>query len=174
MEPRKLKGKKEMSSLTQEKQEIPEKSKYPVYFDLRNYIRWQPPKNQGYCAASWAFAAVGSLEGFWNKNKLGIPGTTFSEQQLVDCDLNNQGCKGGSTIITWAYVKNKEALTTDKFLPYVVNQEVCTIKKEHTVVGIKDSFTLSPEDEEGMAHEIYMTGPLAHSFYVIPDEFVFY
>jgi len=53
--------------------------------------------DQGDCGACWAFAAVGAVEGFHAIQTGSILG--FSEQQLIDCDLNNRGCGGG-----WPYL----------------------------------------------------------------------
>jgi len=53
--------------------------------------------DQGSCGACWAFAAVAAVEGFHAIQTGSILG--FSEQQLIDCDLNNRGCGGG-----WPYL----------------------------------------------------------------------
>ncbi len=34
---------------------------------------------------------------------------TFSEQQLVDCDPNNNGCNGGWYTSAWSYLKGGSA-----------------------------------------------------------------
>ena len=105
-----------------------EKGRRPYVYDWRTYELWTEPKNQGYCAASWAFSAVGVLEGYWTKNRLGIPKMTFSEQQLIDCDNknSNRGCNKGMARIVWVFLKDTSGLTSDKFLPYIaVTNPLC-------------------------------------------------
>ena len=56
-------------------------------------------KNQGSCGSCWTFSTTGSLEGFYylSGNEL----TSFSEQNIVDCDFISNydggelGCSGG-------------------------------------------------------------------------------
>merc|ERR1719261_1023709 len=52
-----------------------------------------PVKNQGSCGSCWAFATTGSFEGAFQI--AGNPLTAFSEQMLVSCDTNDDGCNGG-------------------------------------------------------------------------------
>ena len=52
------------------------------------------------CASSWAFSTVGTLEALaaisGNKAELSV-------QQLIDCDLANNGCAGGWSYKGYAY-----------------------------------------------------------------------
>lgn len=50
-------------------------------------------KNQGSCGSCWAFGAVGSLEGVY-KRETGVL-RAFSEQQVLDCTYDRDGCQGG-------------------------------------------------------------------------------
>ena len=66
-------------------------------------------KDQGYCGSCWAFSTIGALEGayFAKYGKL----LTFSEQQLIDCDTDqddfwgdrNKGCDGGNMFRAMPY-----------------------------------------------------------------------
>ena len=49
--------------------------------------------HQGKCGSCWAFSAVGNLESqnmIVNNEEI-----ILSEQQLVDCDKKDNGCRGG-------------------------------------------------------------------------------
>lgn len=66
-----------------------------------------PVKYQGQCLASYAFSAVGALEGLsviYYSNK-----QEYSVQQVVDCSQNfgNNGCYNGRMDNTFNYVAAK-------------------------------------------------------------------
>src|ERR1039457_4330807 len=66
----------------------------PSYWDWREHNGVTPVKNQGNCGSCWAFSTVGTMEAVI----LIASGTTvdLSEQQLVSCDNNYNGCGGGN------------------------------------------------------------------------------
>ncbi|CAL5979177.1 Cathepsin_B [Hexamita inflata] len=56
-------------------------------------------RDQGVCGSSWAFSAVGSFSDNRCINKLDQQRIQYSEQYMVSCDTENQGCAGGQ--LTW-------------------------------------------------------------------------
>jgi len=87
-------------------------------------------KDQGQCGSCWSFSTTGCLEGIWKIQ--GNTLTSFSEQQLLDCDyklLKNKACNGG--LPTWAYdyymngTGTAQAYTESAY-PYTASRGTCT------------------------------------------------
>jgi xylem cysteine proteinase len=72
--------------------EATEGVKDPQNVDWTSKMR--PVRNQGGCGSCWAFTTMSVVEGHYNI-KVGPLTDWFSTQQLVDCDLTNNGCNGG-------------------------------------------------------------------------------
>ena len=64
------------------------------------------PKNQARCGSCWAFSTNGALEAafaiFKNEKDLDL-----SEQELVDCSKENNGCGGGLMSLAYDYILEK-------------------------------------------------------------------
>jgi len=73
-------------------------------------------KDQAQCGSCWAFSTTGSLEGaFAIKNgKL----TSFSEEQLVECDKVDDGCNGGLMDNGFKFITKNGGLCTEESYPY--------------------------------------------------------
>ncbi|KAK1427699.1 hypothetical protein QVD17_16392 [Tagetes erecta] len=86
-------------------------------------------KGQGGCGSCWAFAAVVAVEGIHaiRTGKL----EKFSEQQLVDCDIegDNKGCDGGLLEPAFQYIIKNGGLTRAANYPYVGKKETCDKSK---------------------------------------------
>jgi len=83
-----------------------------------------PIKNQGQCGSCWAFSTTGSVEGaYWKKHgEL----KSFSEQQLVDCDTQqDQGCNGGLMDNAFQYIKSGNPLMLEDDYSYRGRQSTC-------------------------------------------------
>jgi C1A family cysteine protease len=74
------------------------------------------PKNQGKCGSCWAFSSTGALEGAWQiaTGKL----VSFSEQQLIDCSKENDGCQGGGMDAAFEFLKGHRAVCTEESYSY--------------------------------------------------------
>jgi len=69
-------------------------------------------KNQGGCASSWAFAAIGALE--CQLKRFSGQLKSLSVQQIVSCDKDSAyGCRGGTLLSAFRYAKNGIALEAD-------------------------------------------------------------
>lgn len=54
---------------------------------------------------------------------------SLSEQELVDCDNDNQGCDGGLMENAFGFIKSNNGITTETTYPYQAKDESCDKKK---------------------------------------------
>jgi len=84
-----------------------------------------PVKNQGQCGSCWAFSTTGSMEGahFIKTGSL----ISFSEQQIVDCDIkgDDQGCNGGLMDNAFKWIKSNGGVCKEADYPYKGRQGGC-------------------------------------------------
>jgi len=81
-----------------------------------------PVKNQGQCGSCWSFSTTGALEGAYFI-KTGVL-SSFSEQQLVDCDRrihggSNNGCDGGLMDNAFKWIGGNNGLCVEDEYPYL-------------------------------------------------------
>ena len=115
-----------------------------------------PIKNQGQCGSCWAFSTTGSLEGayFLKTGTL----TSFSEQNLVDCDTKvDQGCNGGLMDDAFDFIHTNKGLCMEASYPYTGTSGTCNKKckkvagatvKKHTDVGKTQKALMSALDKQ--------------------------
>ena len=116
-----------------------------------------PVKDQGQCGSCWSFSTTGALEGIYAI----ITGelTSFSEQQLVDCDTlrnggRDHGCNGGLMDNAFDWISSNGGLCTEAEYPYVSGTtkkagtcvESCTNVKESQTAGFVDVTPSSDAD----------------------------
>jgi len=112
----------------------------PASVDWRTKGAVTPIKNQGSCGSCWSFSTTGVLEGF-NFIKSGTL-TSFSEQQIVDCDNNDYGCDGGWPYDALLYAA-ANGLETESEYPYTGEDGTCKYNKNNAqVVNTGYSFIL--------------------------------
>jgi len=145
--------------------------------DLPDSIDWRskgavtPVKNQGQCGSCWAFSATGLLEGFnfINKGEL----VSFSEQQIVDCDTNqNEGCNGGWPYLAVEYAA-ENGIETESDYPYTAKDGKCKFQKSKAV-KVANGYSFVPT---ASAHELKAAlakGPVAVLIEADQQAFQFY
>jgi KDEL-tailed cysteine endopeptidase len=122
--------------------EILDTTTAPASIDWRKNGAVNGVKDQGQCGSCWAFSTVASLEGahFVKTGKL----VDLSEQQLVDCSTENDGCDGGSMDTAFDYT-SKTPLTTEAKYPYKAQDGNCK-KNLKGIVGSTGHTDVAPNN----------------------------
>ena len=109
-----------------------------------------PVKNQKQCGSCWAFSTTGSVEGAFQI--AGNPLTSFSEEELVECDHVDDGCQGGLMDNGFKYVE-ESGLCTESAYPYTSGSGVrgtCKKSKCSTAVTVKGFKDVPARDEDAL------------------------
>ncbi|GJM91681.1 hypothetical protein PR202_ga08083 [Eleusine coracana subsp. coracana] len=126
----------------------------PISVDWRNKTCGTGPclppvKSQGRCGSCWAFAAVGAVE-----SRYAIQGARdnrglldLSEQELVDCDNNEHGCKGGSQNYAFDYIA-KKGISSEADYPYTDTNGTCQAASKPRVDLIVRGYETVPRYDE--------------------------
>ncbi|KAL0877010.1 hypothetical protein Bca101_026715 [Brassica carinata] len=104
-------------------------------------------KYQGNCRGCWAFSTVGAVEGL---NKI-VTGelVTLSEQDLINCNKENNGCGGGKVETAYEFIVKNGGLRTNHDYPYKAVNGVCeaSLKANNKNVMI-DGYEILPANDE--------------------------
>ena len=111
--------------------------------DWRDKNKVSSVKNQGHCGSCWAFSSVGAVESAWaiKHNVL----YNLSEQELIDCSSENQGCEGGSMVKSFQYIMNN-GLCSNESYPYIGQDNQCNNSCK-SLVEISNYSGITPNKE---------------------------
>lgn len=110
----------------------------PSAYDLRDYSRLTPVRDQGGCGSCWAFASYGSLESCL------MPGESwnFAEQDLnANHGFDYAECAGGNSWMSTAYLARWDGPYEESDFPYPYSEPVgipAIQKKVQQVVFLPD------------------------------------
>lgn len=99
-------------------------SELPASIDWTEKGAVNAVKNQGSCGSCWSFSTTGALEGAWEIKTGQL--LSLSEQQLVDCSKDNNGCHGGSMDQAFDFLKDQASCTEESY-PYQAKQGTCLV-----------------------------------------------
>ncbi|KAF8018667.1 hypothetical protein BT93_H3535 [Corymbia citriodora subsp. variegata] len=126
--------------------------RYPTG-DVPESIDWvekgavNPIKEQGQCGSCWAFSAVAAVEGITHIKRGKLP--VLSEQQLIDCNTENDGCEGGLTNKAFQYIIQNEGIASEDSYPYQEMDGTCdSTEAAQQAAKIKSFADLQPGEDE--------------------------
>ena len=127
----------------------------PESLDYRS--KMNEAKDQGNCGSCWSFCTTSVLEGVVNIKKNVLK--RFSEQQLIDCDSNDNGCDGGHPQNAYEFIKSNNGLTYEDNYPYTEVQGTCkSVSNKYTITKYD---RVTDGDEENLKELLNKYGPIA-------------
>ncbi|KRZ10876.1 Cathepsin L [Trichinella zimbabwensis] len=149
---------KETSALLPKQRIALLKADRPNKFDWRNYNVVTKIKRQGKCGSSWAFSTIANIESAW-AIKFGDL-ISLSEQQIIDCDKINRGCRGGQPLKAYQEIIRMTGIQAESDYPYTGLHGSCKLSKEKIKVYINDTVLLH-KNETTIANYLCEHGPVA-------------
>ncbi len=136
------------------------------YFDWRDRGAVTPAKNQGGCGSCWDFAATGAFESavaiangyHWD----------LSEQQVIDCNVEEYGCGGGWMSSVYDLFMNYGAVEENCY-PYFADDSRRCAQDTCVVIAVLDSYDDVQNTVDAIKNSL-MIGPLSTTL-TIPEGF---
>ena len=98
---------------------------------------------------------------------------SLSEQNLVDCDQKNSGCKGGLEDVAFDYVM-ANGINLEEDYPYEAKQKSCRFNSSRKFLPIQDYIFLRRNDEIELTNCLATVGPIPVGIDAGPRSFQHY
>ena len=128
----------------------------PDSIDWRDYNYVTDVKNQGHCGSCWTFSATGAMEGAWAKSTGEL--ISLSEQQLVDCVKNDDGCNGGNMDDAFEYAI-ANPLCNETQDPYEAKNDNCVECKSY--IQFSYCMDIPKNDQLALKEAVALYGPVS-------------
>lgn len=130
-----------------------------------------PVKNQSQCDSSYAFAALGALEGQWAKQTRQL--ISLSAQQIIDCTAQwgNMGCNGGGIGFVFEYLR-RYGIQNETTYPYVGKLQTCKMNPSPiNSIYLRTVKNIGANNETLLTAAVAEIGPVAAVIDVSPAFF---
>uniref|UniRef100_A0A914KJZ7 Cysteine proteinase n=1 Tax=Meloidogyne incognita TaxID=6306 RepID=A0A914KJZ7_MELIC len=143
------------------------KTEHPSHFDWRPKGVVTPVKAQGKCGSCWAFASVATTESAYAIAH-GVL-RSLSEQELLDCNLENFACNGGNVERAFSFIHDTGLVSEGEY-PYVAHRQPACLMDEHSknLTKIESAVFINP-DEDSIIDWLLNFGPVNVAISVPPD-----
>ncbi|XP_045457977.1 mexicain-like [Melitaea cinxia] len=129
----------------------------PEEFDWRSKGKVSPVKVQHHCGSCWAFSTTGNVESAYAIKHGKI--VLLSEQQLIDCDKQSDGCNGGFPAYAINYLMKNGAMAEESY-PYEAKDGQCRFDKQKVQVQVKGCTNIKASEDQ-LLEKLVQIGPLS-------------
>ncbi|KAJ8729143.1 hypothetical protein PYW08_000724 [Mythimna loreyi] len=131
----------------------------PDSYDWRDHGVVTPVKDQGMCGSCYAFSAIGNIE---SQNALKTHQLLrLSEQQIVDCDQENDGCGGGLMNVAMRSLIDQGGVESEADYPYEEISKTCNFDANKVKVKLAYCLSFNLTSQEKLKQLVYHSGPIA-------------